>query len=232
MLLPLTRETFEQIIPLIATGPQYAYYWGKVADFLRRLLISVVAVIVIWILSKPLGEGGEAIKLILYIVAGLYWFWSPVYWASVRNASYRRFPYSGFWRGEVLDVFLTEELIREEQNVNKLGQLVTIENLERRINVEVGDRTGFRVTVQAPLKRIYKSIAPGQAAEMLVLSKQPDLRIIAKVTDVYLPRQDLWVGEYPYLRRDIFTQVSQELRGNERTDSSPRDRRSKRRKIR
>lgn len=226
MLVPLTRQTFEQIIPLIATGPQYAYYWGKVKDFLRRLLIAVVAMTIIWLLGHLFGEGADAIKLILYIITGLYWFWAPVYLASVRNVSYRRYPYSGFWRGQVLDVYITEELIREEQTVNKKGELVIIENRERRINVEVGDQTGFRASVQAPIQRIFKVIEPGQVAEVLILSKKPDLSRIEKITDIYIPSHNLWVGEYPYLRRDIFIQVSRELGGSEASKTPARRRAS------
>jgi hypothetical protein len=231
MLVPITRETFEQIIPLIATGPQYAYYWGKPAVFLKRLLISMVALTVFWLLGNLLGDAWLAIKLILDIVAGLYWLWSPVYLASVRNNSYRQYPYSGFWRGRILDVYITEELIREEETVNKFGELVIIENNEKRINVEVGDREGFRATIQAPIRRIYKGINPGLVAEMLVLSRQPDLSRIDKITDIYIPERDLWVGEYPYLRRDIFTDVSKELGGARRNPSSRnRDSNIKRRK--
>ena len=35
MLVPLTRQKFEQIIPLIATGAQYRYCSGKSPDFLN-----------------------------------------------------------------------------------------------------------------------------------------------------------------------------------------------------
>ncbi|GBF79769.1 phosphate ABC transporter permease [Aphanothece sacrum] len=230
MLVPLTREAFEQIIPPIATGPQYAHYWGKLRDVLRKLLISVVALTVFWLIGKLLGPGGQTVKLIFDIIAGLYWLWSPVFWASIRNGTYRRLPYSGFWRGEVLDVFITEELVREEQNVNKWGELVVIENRERRINIEVGDQEGFRATVQAPVKRIYKGIVPGQIAEMLILSKQPDLSRIDKITDVYLPQYNLWVGDYPYLRRDVFKEVRTELGGSPRNTTRRRPPTTKRRK--
>ncbi len=226
MLVPLTREKFEQIIPLIATGPQYSYYWGKWQDFLRRLLISVVAVVVILLIGKLFGEGGQALTLIFVVIAGLYWLWGPVYWASLRNASYRRFQYSGFLRGQVLDVFITEDLIGEEQTVNKRGELVIIENRERRINLEIGDETGFRADVQAPLRRIHKVIAPGQIAELLVLSNQPNLGSIAKITDVYIPSHNLWVGDYPYLRRDVFTEVSRQLGGADERRSSASSRRA------
>ena len=231
MLIPLTREKFEQIIPLIATGPQYAYYWKNLQNFLKQLLISVVALVVMLLIGQVLGEGGQGITLILCLVAGLYWLWGPVYWASLRNASYRRYPYSGFLRGRVLDVYLTEELVGEEETVNKQGELVIIENRERRINVEIGDESGFITTVQAPLRRVHKAIAPGQVAELVVLSQQPNLDEIDKITDVYIPRHNLWVGEYPCLQRDVFAQVSRQL-GGERESSARRRPSEIRRRIR
>lgn len=212
MLVPLTREKFEQIIPLIATGPQYANVWGKIRDVLRRILISVIGVLVIWLLSVFLGESVEGLKIILGSIIGLYWLWSPIYWASRRNAAYRKFPYSGFWRGRITDVFVSDELIGEEETVNNRGELVIVENRERRINVEVSDGSGFQELIQAPLKRLHKGIKPGQVAELVVLSRQPDLSRIAAVTDIYIPNLNLWVGNYPYLQRNVFAQVSDQLR--------------------
>lgn len=216
MLVPLTREKFEQIVPRIATGPQYAYCWGKLSDLLRRLLYSVVALVVILLLGSLLGDGAEGFILILSVIAGLYWFWSPVYLASLRNATYRRYKYSGFWRAEILDVFITEELIREEEKVNKEGRLVIVENTEKKLNLTIGDETGFTVEIQAPVRRIYQAIAPGQTAELLLLSNRSNLDRIDRVSDAYIPSQNLWVGEYPYLQRDVFTEVSRELGGEQK----------------
>jgi hypothetical protein len=219
MLVPLTREKFEQIIPIIATGPQYAYYWGKPPDFLRRLLISVVAVVVIWLLGKLFGEGGEGFVLIFTVIGGLYWLWSPIYWASMRNSSYRRFKYSGFWRGRVADVFISEELVREDQTFNQRGELVVVENRERCLNLILEDETGFQAEVQAPLRRIHKGIRPGDPAELLILSNQPDLGKIDKISDAYLPVQNFWIGNYPWLQRDVFTEVSRSLSDRQRYSS-------------
>ncbi|MFW6264411.1 MAG: phosphate ABC transporter permease [Cyanobacteriota bacterium] len=222
MLVPLRREAFEQILPLIATGPQYAYYWGKWRDILRRILISFVGIVIVLVLNLVFGTKAEALWILLGIVVGLYWLWSPIYWASRRNASYRRFPYSGFLRGRVLEVFVTEELIGEEQTVNQEGELVIIENRERRVNVEIGDETGFVTQVQAPLRRIHKVIAPGQIAELVVLSNQPNLSRIEKVTDAYIPSHNLWVGEYPYLQRVFFTEMSETIGKRDEPEPSPR----------
>lgn len=218
MLIPLTRQTFEQLIPLIATGPQYSYYWGKLPDFLKRLLISVVSVVVVLILGLVLGEGFEPLRFLLCIITGLYWFWSPIYWASRRNVEVRRYKYSGFWQGQVLDVFLTEELIGTEENVNNRGELVIVENRERRLNLEVTDESGFTTVLQVPLRRTHKGIVPGQIAQMVVMSNQPDLSRIAQTTDIYIPRLNIWVSDYPYLQREVFNQVSRRLTQTEEPD--------------
>ena len=212
MLVPLTRQKFEQLIPPIATGAQYRYYWGKFSDFVKRLLISVVAVVVVWLLVLVLGKGFEILLFSLALLAGLYWLWGPIFWASLRNAEYRRYQYSGFFRGRVLDVFVTEELIGKEETVNNKGELVIVENRERRLNLEIGDETGFATQLQVPLLRTHQAIALGQVAEIVVLSNRSDLSLIAKETDIYIPTQNLWVSDYPFLRRDVFIEVSRRIR--------------------
>ncbi len=214
MLIPINREKFEQLIPRIATGPQYNYCWGKARDFLTRLLISVIGIVVVWVMHLFLGNSFDAVSLMLGVAAGFYWLWGPIYWASRRNSKFRNYKYSGFWQGEVLDIYVTEELTREEEDVNKKGELVIIENRERRLNIEVGDETGFRVELQVPLKRIYKQIARGQIAEMLVVANQPSLNRLEKFTDLYLPERNLWVSDYPYLQQQVFEQLSRRISGN------------------
>jgi hypothetical protein len=211
MLVPITRQKFEQLIPLIATGPQYAYVWGQLPDFLKRLLISVIAIVVVLLLKLFFGEAFDGLGLLLGIIAALYWLWSPIYWATLRNLEMRRYPYSGFWRGQVVDVYVTEELIGTEETVNNRGELVIVENRERRLNLDVEDETGFATQLQVPLRRTHKGIAAGQIAEMLVLSYQPDLGRIAKITDIYIPSLNRWVSDYPYLQRESFVQVSRKL---------------------
>lgn len=214
MLVPLTRQKFEQLIPRIATGVQYRYCSGKSPDFLRRLLISVVAVVVIIVLAILLGQGFNLFSFLLGTVGALYWLWGPVFWASLRNAEYRRYKYSGFFRGRVLDVFVTEELIGKEETVSNRGDLVIVENRESRLNLEVGDETGFTTEIQVPLRREHNAIAPNQIVEMIVLSNKPDLSTIARVTDVFIPSRNLWVSDYPYLQRFMFVEVSRRIRND------------------
>ncbi|ARV62272.1 phosphate ABC transporter permease [Nostocales cyanobacterium HT-58-2] len=224
MIVPLTRQKFEQLIPLIATGPQYKYYWGRFPDFLQRLLISVVAVAVIFVMKVILGLELGLIVFITGLIGALYWLWGPVFWASLRNSKYRRYKYSGFLRGRVLDYWISEELIGKQETVDNKGDLVIVENREKRISLEIGDDTGFTTEYKAPLRVAYKVIARGQRAEMLVMSNRPDLSMIEEISDVYIPSRDLWVSDYPCVQRDFFTEVSSRLRRNEE-DERPRRRR-------
>ncbi len=173
----------------------------------------------------------DRLVLITGLIAGLYWLWGPILWASLRNAECRKYQYCGFWQGRVLDIYITDEVTSQEETVNQKGQLVIVDNLEPRINLEVGDKTGFTTTLRAPLRKEHQGIVPGQAALMLIMSNQEDLSTITKVSDIYIPSRDVWVSDYPYLRRDLFVEISQEIKkgrqkkGRVRTNQSRETRR-------
>lgn len=211
MLIPITRKKFEELIPITATFNQYRFYWGKLADVLQRVLISVAGLVVVVILNYFAGERFQILLAFLASATGLYWFWGPAYRATRRNLECRKYKFSGFFQGEVLDSFITENLVGKEETVNQQGELVIIENRERRINLEISDDSGFVVTTQAPLLREHRSIRPGDTAQLLVMSNRGDLSRISFVSDVFLPESDLWVSDYPYLRKDLFLEVGRKL---------------------
>lgn len=212
MLIPLTRKTFEQLVPAVATGAQYIYCWGKLSDVLRRVLISVMSLFAIILFRVLIARHGfDEILLITGIISGLYWIWGPVLSASLRNIECRRYGYCGFWRGEVLDAYLTEELIGTEETVNSRGDLVIVENRERCLNLEVGDEVGFLTSLRVPLKRNYRAIDVGDQAELLVFSNRGDLGRIVKTSDIYIPDHNLWVSDYPYVQREAFVEVSRRI---------------------
>jgi hypothetical protein len=211
MLVPLTREKFEQLVPLIATGSQYKYYWGKFPDFLQRLLISVVIAAVILLAKVIFRLTVGPIVFFFGLLGAFYWLWGPVLWASLRNWKCRRYKYGGFFRGRVLDWWITEELVGKQETVNNRGDLVIVENREKQINLEVGDETGFSALLKAPLKGSHKVINRGQIAEMLVMSSRADLSRIEEITDIYIPSRNLWVSDYPYLRQEYFNEVSRRI---------------------
>jgi hypothetical protein len=207
MLVPLTRKTFETLIPAVATGAQYGYCWGKLKDLLRRVLISVVGMFGVLILYLVLGSSFAEVFLVAGIAIGLFWLWEPALRASQKNWDYRRYAYAGFWQGTVMELFVSEELVGTEETVNKRGDLVIVENRERCLNLEVGDRSGFSVQLQVPLKRAHRALDVGDSVEMLVFSNRSDLSRIVQNSDVYIPDHNLWVSDYPYIQRDVFLEV-------------------------
>ncbi len=100
---------------------------------------------------------------------------------------------------------------------------MTLENREKRINLEIGDDTGFSIEFEAPLKPAYKVINRGLIAEMVVMSNRRDLSRIEEFSNIYIPSRDLWVSDYPYVRQDFFGEVSRRLR--EDPEDRPRRRR-------
>ncbi|MBK1990554.1 phosphate ABC transporter permease [Sphaerospermopsis aphanizomenoides BCCUSP55] len=223
MLVPLTRQKFEQIIPLIASGPQYKYYWGKFNNFLQRVLISVVTVVVIFLI-KSFFRLDFGLVFVFGVFGAFFWLWYPVFQASIRNVKCRRYKYSGFFRGRVLDWWITEKLIGKQETVNNKGELVIIENREKRINLELGDDTGFSIEFDAPLRPTHKAIARGQVAEMVVMSNRPDLSSIEEFSNIYIPSRNLWVSDYPLVRQDLFNEVSLRLRENQQQKPRRRSR--------
>lgn len=224
MLIPLSRKKLEQLIPAVGTGAQYAYCWGKFPDFLLRVLISISALAVILLVSWILPiEALRGLRFFLGLFALVYWLWRPVLQAGLKNIEYRRYKYAGFLRGEVTDLYISDEVVGTQETVNDRGELVVVENRERKLNLVVDDESGFMTELQVPLKREYQAIAPGDTAEMVVLSNRPDLSRIAKVTDIFIPRCGVWVSDYPYLRRDEFESVSRRLDAGDEVDDRDYD---------
>ena len=62
------------------------------------------------------------------------------------------------------------------------------------------------------MQKNHQGIVPGQAALMLIMSNQEDLGRIAKVSDIYIPSRDVWVSDYPYLRKDLFVEMSKQIK--------------------
>jgi hypothetical protein len=225
MLVPLTRQKFEQVVPLIATGPQYKYYWGKVSNFIQRILVSVVAIVAILLVKTLFRIELDLVVFVLGMAGAFYWLWYPAFQSSIRNLKCRRYKYSGFFRGRILDWWITDQLVGKQETVNGKGDLVIVENREKRINLEIGDDTGFSIEFDAPLRPAYKVIARGQIAEMVVMSNRSDLSTIGEFSDIYIPSRDLWISDYPYVRKDFFNEVSRRLRPNQQ-DQPRRRRRS------
>lgn len=90
---PLSRDEARALLPVAATGPQYAYYWGAFDVALQRAAASLFGGLL----------AANAAPLVA-VPAGLYFLWAPVALAARRNAPLRAYPYAGLWHARVLQV--------------------------------------------------------------------------------------------------------------------------------
>jgi hypothetical protein len=59
------------------------------------------------------------------------------------------------------------------------------------------------------MKRELKRIKPEQTVYMLLFSNDQRFGRVSRLTsDAYIPQYNLWVGDYPYLRRDTFVDLT------------------------
>jgi hypothetical protein len=221
MITPLKRSKFDELIPAVPTSDQYQYYWGTSQDVFRRVLISVACLVVFSLLYSRTQENSPNSfpGLLMFVSAslgGLYWMLGPVISAVRRNVKLRRFSHAAFWQAKVLDVYLSEEVLSKQESIDDRGRLDVIHNTESFLNLELGDfqgnaygRAGFVTTLRVPMQRQYKRIQPRQAICMILLSNDPNFNRISKITsDAYIPQLNLWISDYPYLRRDVFTDLT------------------------
>jgi hypothetical protein len=216
MLTPLKRQKFNELIPVVPTSEQYQCYWGNANDFFRRVLISVGLLVVFTLLYGRVTDGNNISYnfwgLLLFICAsmgGLYWMLAPVYQASLRNNKLRQFAYSAFWVAEVYDSYLSQEISAKQENYDRKGRMSVDYDTESFLNLELSDRDGYTTNLKMPMRREYKRIRAGDIACLLLLSNDPGFNKVSKITsDAYLPQLRLWVGDYPYLRKDMFENLT------------------------
>ena len=158
MITPLKRKNFDELIPAVPTSEQYQYYWGDGQSVFRRVAISIASVIVFTILYNRVHENNPSsfAALAMFVCAalgGLYWMLEPVVLASVRNAKLRRFAHCGFWEAEVLDVYVSQEVLARAEKVDSRGRMDISYDAESFLNIELGDETEFVTTLRLPMKR-------------------------------------------------------------------------------
>jgi hypothetical protein len=210
MITPLKRKKFDELIPAVPTSDQYQYYWGKSQDVFRRILISVALLVTFSLLYNRTPDNFWGVLMFVSAgLGGLYWMLGPVSSAIRRNTKVRSLSQCGFWEAKVLDIYLSEEVLSRQEDFDRRGRMEVSYDTQSFFNLELGDRTGFTTTLRAPMRREYKRIELKQLVCMLLLSNDPKFRRVSKTTtDAYLPEIDLWVSDYPYLRRDVFLNLT------------------------
>ena len=209
MLLMIRRTELETLIPAVATGSQFNSALGSPRKILQRVMISsIIGVILLVFSQSQVTSQFYPIWLILGVISLLYILWSPILEASRRNSKLRAYPYSAIFHGEISDINLNERIINSHEQANNRGELELIENRRTWMTLSLSDEDGYLTDLSFPREKSHSALRVGQEILCLVLCNYKDFSDTIEVSDCWLPRQNLWIGEYPYLLRPAFQELS------------------------
>ena len=210
MLIPLRPGELPRLIPAVATGPQFNACTGSPQKLLQRIFISVIVGVITLLVSQTLLFSNQAgpIFLVIGVVFLLYVLWGPIVEAGRKNATLRRYPAAAIFEGEVADYYTKELVEGRQETTDRQGRLELVENRRTWLCLDLEDEDGYLGTIRFPYNKKHKTIRRGMVIRCLVLSERKDFSRVGALSDAWLPQLKLWVGEYPYLLRPAFEELS------------------------
>lgn len=229
-LVPLPVEDLEQLLVVQSpSGEQYAAYWGKTKRerynrLLESSIVAFIGVFFSYFLSFVLGG------FVATILGSLFFFWailSPDFKARQRNweflggrplvdpwivdgvDSIDEGLYGSLFLGRVDDVYVVEETTAEDEyNLDEFqgysaeeDELEQIAGTPYLLRMRVSDDEGRELQIHARLVEEYLGIEQGMPVTGILLSKSQSFSSLAALTDIYVPDEECFVGDYPYLNR-------------------------------
>ncbi len=210
MLYKLRTGELQRLIPAVATGDQFNAALGNPRKILQRIMISSIGgVITLLISQSQVASQFYSIWLVIGVVFLLYILWGPIVEAGQKNAKLRKYPIAALFDGYVEDMFTQEKIEKRHEQANQLGELELIENRRTWMILELEDEEGYLGRLSFPMEKRHQLIRPGSPIRCLVFSQSRDLSRISALSDAWMPKQNLWVGEYPFLLRPAFEELCQ-----------------------
>eukprot|EP00899_Mesostigma_viride_P010712 jgi/Mesvir1/19642/Mv09925-RA.1 len=202
-IVPLPPALRDELLPISATGEQYAYYWGGFDTISQRLALSLLGTMICY----------GADNVLLSVFMAFFWLWAPVAYAAKRNLSIKDLKFPGIWEARVVQVSFAKRASTLEEDIQRRGDdmFSPVAAGRKYMKLVLGDPSGFAIEVEVPSQREFRQIRVGDAAQMLILSDQPSLRRFNVLRDVFLPDRRLWVSQYPHIHRAVYESVSDSM---------------------
>ena len=208
MLIPLRQNELDKLIPSVATSNQFTSALGNPRKILQRIIISSIGgVITLLISQSQVTSQFYSMWLIFGVVFLLYLLWGPILEASRKNAKLKKYSFAAIFEAEIIDIYTQERVEDSQEQANKMGQLELVENRRRWLVLEIGDEDGYLSKIEFPLEKKHQPISQGSLIRGLIFSNNKDFSNILNISDAWLPRKRLWVGEYPFLLKPAFEEL-------------------------
>lgn len=214
MLVELTPEEAERILPIVPTRVQYIRYWNDGLRNVGRIVTTVFVGATLLVLSRFFYD--NTFFGLLFALSGLLSLlypvlWGPLYEISRKNLAFREIPYTGLFFGQVLRLRRVTAIVEEQEKLDERGDLYIEEIRERQFEMEIGDEEGNRFHLRVRDDLRYNAIVRRQSVLSLVKAYSRDLQRRAKITEVYVIKLDQWVGDESYLAREDFLALADEV---------------------
>ena len=208
MLIPLKQNQISKLIPSVGTGSQFRYALGDPRKVLQRLIISSIGgVLNLLLFISQSSTQTENLWLLLCVIFFLYIIWGPILESSRKNIKYKKSKFFSLFDGYVSDIYKTERIESSREQSNRQGRLELIEKKRTWLVIELEDEDGYLDKISFPMENKHSRIRVGSNIRCIISSNYRNFEREISLTDAWLPDENIWIGEYPYLLRPAFEEI-------------------------
>ena len=149
----------------------------------------------------------ENLWLVLCVVFFLYIIWGPILESSRINSRYKKSKFFSLFNGYISDIYKTEKIESSREQSNRQGRLELIEKKRTWLVIELEDEDGYLDKISFPMENKHSQIRIGSNIRCLVSSNFRNFVRDINLTDAWIPNENIWIGEYPYLLRPAFKEI-------------------------
>ena len=208
MLIPINQSQISKLIPSVGTGSQFKYALGDPRKILQRLIISSIGgVLNLLLFISQSSTQTENLWLLLCVIFFLYIIWGPILESSRKNSRFKNSKFFSLFDGYISDIYQTERIESSREQSNRQGRLELIEKKRTWLVIELEDEEGYLDKISFPMENKHSQIRIGSNIRCLVSSNYRNFDREIYLTDAWLPDENIWIGEYPYLLRPAFKEI-------------------------
>ena len=208
MLIPIKQNQISKLIPSVGTGSQFKYALGDPRKVLQRLIISSIGgVLNLLLFISQSSTQTENLWLLLCVIFFLYIIWGPILESSRKNSNYKKSKFFSLFDGYISDIYKTEKIESSREQSNRQGRLELVEKKRTWLVIELEDEDGYLDKISFPMESKHSLIRIGSNIRCLVASNYRYFDRDIYLTDAWLPDENIWIGEYPYLLRPAFEEI-------------------------